>query len=328
MENVEWGLLVVNYLFLAGLSAGAFAISSFATYIGGPHFRRVARIGALIAPWPVAVGVSLLVLDLGRPFAFYDLFLALQYTSPMSIGSWLLTGFIFLSLAYAALWLPAPLDNLLRAPNRANLFHFARWTLLPQTAIRRGRAILAALGFPLSLGVGIYTGVLLGAIPSRPFWNTPMVAQLFLFSAMSSGTATVLLVIALLGTRHEHGYEEERRLLVSTDMVLIVLEIFMIVPFLLHHALSTWSSASSIELILGGEYTLWFWVGVILLGILLPLAIEGYELFPVILKEGAARYSLVLSATSAVLVLVGGFVLRFVFVYAGQASHFLPMVAR
>jgi len=63
-------------------------------------------------------------------------------------------------------------------------------------------------------------------------------------------------------------------------------------------------------------------------GILLPLAIEGYELFPVILKKGAARYSLLLSAISAVLVLVGGFILRFVFVYAGQASHFLPLVER
>jgi polysulfide reductase chain C len=81
-------------------------------------------------------------------------------------------------------------------------------------------------------------------------------------------------------------------------------------------------------LILDGEYTLWFWVGVILIGILLPLAIEGYELFPVIVKEGAARHSLVLSAASAVFVLVGGFILRFVFVYTGQASHFLPIMAR
>ncbi len=328
MEAIEWNLLIVNYLFLAGLSAGAFAISSFATYIGGPHFRRVARIGALIAPWPVAIGVGILVFDLGRPFAFYNLFLTVQFTSPMSIGTWLLTGFIFVTLAYAALWLPAPLDNLLRIPNRAHLKDFSRWTPLSQNTIRRWRAILAAIGFPLALGVGIYTGILLGAIPSRPFWNTPMVAQLFLFSAMSSGTATVLLVTALLGTRHEHGYEEERRLLVSTDMVFIVLEIFMLVPFLLHHALSTWSSASSIELILGGEYTLWFWIGVILLGIVLPLLIEAYELFPVILKEGAARYSLALSAVSAIFVLIGGFVLRFVFVYAGQASHFLPLVTR
>lgn len=328
MEQIEWNLLVVNYLFLAGLSAGAFAISSFATYIGGPHFRRVARIGALVAPWPVAIGVGLLVLDLGRPFAFYNLFLTVQFTSPMSIGSWLLTGFIFLSLAYAALWLPAPLDNLLRIPNRAHWRDFARWTPLAPQTIRRWRALLAALGFPIALGVGIYTGILVGAIPSRPFWNTPMVAQLFLFSAMSAGTATVLLITALLGARHEHGYEDERRLLISTDMVLIVLEIFMIIPFLLHHALSTQSSAASIELILGGEYTAWFWIGVIGLGILLPLAIEGYELFPVILKEGATRYSLALSAISAVLVLVGGFILRFVFVYAGQASHFLPLVER
>lgn len=329
MENLEWGILVVNYLFLAGVSAGAFAISSFATYLGGPAFRRVARIGALVAPWPVSIGVGLLVLDLGRPLAFWHLFATVQYTSPMSIGSWLLTGFILLSLVNAALWVPAPLNNLLRVPTHpANLFHFTRWAPLTPATIRRARAILAMLGFPLSLGVGIYTGILLGAIPSRPLWNTPMLAQLFLFSAMSSGTATVLLVTALVGARHESGMEEERRLLVSTDVVLIVLEIFMLVPFLLHHALSTWSSSSSIELILGGEYTLWFWVGVILLGILLPLAIEGYELFPVVLKEGAARYSLLLSAASGVLVLAGGFILRFVFVYAGQVSHFLPVVTR
>ena len=329
MENFEWGILVVNYLFLAGVSAGAFAISSFATYLGGPHFRRVARIGALIAPWPVSIGVGLLLLDLGRPLAFWRLFATVQFTSPMSIGSWLLTGFVLLSLAYAALWLPAPLDNLLRVPTRAaHLRHFTRWTPLTPALIRRARAILAMIGFPLSLGVGIYTGILLGAIPSRPLWNTPMLAQLFLFSAMSSGTAMVLIVTALLGAWNKNGFEEERRLLISTDVVLIVLEVFMLIPFLLHHALSTWSSASSIELIVGGEYTVWFWIGVVLLGILLPLAIEGYELFPVVLKEGAARYSLALSAASGVLVLVGGFVLRFVFVYAGQASHFLPLVNR
>jgi protein NrfD len=329
MEQYEWGILIVNYLFVAGLSAGAFAISSFATYLGGPHFRRVAQIGALIAPWPVMLGIGLLVLDLGRPLAFWRLFLTVQWTSPMSIGSWLLTSFILLSLVYAALWVPAPLSNLLRVPTRRqDLLHFTRWTPLSHQFVHRARALVAALGFPLSLGVGIYTGILLGAIPARPFWNTPMLAQLFLFSAMSTGTATVLIVTALIGARRRDELEAERKLLVSTDVVLIVLEIFMLIPFLLHHALSTWSSADSISLILGGEFTLPFWIGVIVLGILLPLAIEGYELFPVILKEGAARYSLALSASSGVFVLAGGFILRFVFVYAGQVSHFLPVIVR
>jgi formate-dependent nitrite reductase membrane component NrfD len=329
MEQIEWGLLVVNYLFLAGLSAGAFAISSFGSYIGGPHFRRVAQIGALVAPWPAAFGVSLLVLDLGRPLNFYRLFLTVEYTSPMSIGAWLLTVFVLLSLANAALWLPAPLDKLVRLPARlAEMPHFTLWRPLQQETIRRWRMILAAIGFPASLGIGIYTGILLGAVPARPFWNTPMLAQLFLFSAMSTGTALVLLITALLGVQKEGGYEEERRLLVSTDIVLIIMEVFMLIPFLLHHALSPWSSATSIQLILGGNFTPWFWIGTVLLGILLPLAIEGYELFPVILREGAVRYSLGLSATSSALVLVGGFVLRYVFVYAGQVSHFLPVVPR
>lgn len=329
VETVEWGLLVVNYLFLAGISAGAFAISSVGTFLGGPHFRRVARIGALVAPWPASIGVALLVVDLGRPLAFYYLFLTVQYTSPMSIGAWLLTVFVLISLVYAALWLPAPFDTLLRLPRRtADLLHFTRWQPLSQTTIRRGRRLMAAVGFPVAVGIGIYTGVLLGAVPARPFWNTPMLAQLFLFSAMSSGTAAVLLVTALLATRKEHGYEEERRLLISADMVLIILEVFMLIPFLLHHALSPWSSATSIQLILGGEYTQWFWIGVLALGIVLPLLIKGYELFPVILSEGAVRYSLVISAASSILVLMGGFILRYVFVYAGQASHFLPVVAR
>ncbi|PYX42598.1 MAG: nitrite reductase, partial [Acidobacteria bacterium] len=49
------------------------------------------------------------------------------------------------------------------------------------------RRRLAFAGMPISVGVGIYTGVLLGAVQSRPFWNTNLVAQLFLFSALSTG---------------------------------------------------------------------------------------------------------------------------------------------
>ena len=120
----------------------------------------------------------------------------------------------------------------------------------------------------------------------------------------------------------------ERHLLVSIDASLIVLEIFIVIPFFLHQALNTWSSAVSMELVMGGPFTLAFWGGVVLLGLLIPLAIEGYELFPLILKEGAVKYSRSLGMISAVLVLFGGFMLRYVFVYAGQVSHFLPVLAR
>ena len=70
------------------------------------------------------------------------------------------------------------------------------------------RNSLAIIGLPISVGVGIYTGVLLGAVQSRPFWNTNLVAQLFLFSGLSTGCAAL---IRGLAGRNESA--EELRLL-------------------------------------------------------------------------------------------------------------------
>lgn len=326
----EWGFLVIIYLYTAGVSAGMYAMSGLATYLGGGRYRRIARLGALLAPWPLMLGLFMLIFDLGRPLHFWRLFATIQFTSPMSIGSWLLTLFVVVSLIYLVFWLPLPFRNLVRVPaTTGDLLHPRRWRPMSRRLVRMGRGVLAAVGFPLSLGVGMYTGVLLGAIPARPFWNTPMVAQLFLFSALSTGVAFLLLVVALAGRLVDpEALSHERHLLVSVDAVLIVLEIFIIIPFFLHQTLNTWSSADSLQLVLGGPFTLAFWGGVILLGLLAPLAIEGYELFPLILKEGAIKYSRQLGIVSSLLVLMGGFLLRYVFVYAGQVSHFLPVLAR
>ena len=328
--DFHWNLLIVLYLFTAGVSAGAFFVSGLATYLGGARYKRISRIGALIAPWPLMFGLFMLIFDLTKPFQFWWLFLTVQWTSPMSIGTWLLTAFSMLSLVYFVLWIPRPWRDLLRAPQRrADIFHPRQWRPMTRQMIGISRRVIAAIGFPIGLGVGMYTGVLLGAIPARPLWNTPMVAQLFLFSAMSSGAATVLLIAAATPPKKDEDHLlHERHFLVSADAVLIVLEIFIIIPFFLHQTLNTWSSAESINLILGGPFTIPFWIGVVLMGLLIPLAIEGFELFPVVWKEAAVKYSRIWGGLSAIMVLVGGFLLRYVLVYAGQLSHFLPLLER
>lgn len=324
--HYHWNLLIAFYLFTAGISAGAFFVSGLATYLGGERYKRISRIGALLAPWPLILGLGALIFDLTKPFQFWWLFLTVEYTSPMSIGSWLLTGFSLISVVYFVLWIPRPWRDLLRLPHGlAELTQFSAWRPLNPVEINTARRVVAAIGAPLAIGVGMYTGVLLGAIPARPLWNTPMVAQLFLMSAMSSGAATILLVAALLRSHHLHV---ERHFLVSFDAMLIVLEIFMIIPFFLHQSLSTWSATDSLRLIMGGPFTFAFWGGVVLLGLLIPLAIEGFELFPVIWQEQAVKYSRLWGGLSAGLVLIGGFALRYVFVYAGQVSHFLPLYIR
>lgn len=180
---------------------------------------------------------------------------------------------------------------------------------------------------PVSLAVGIYTGVLLGAAPTRPFWNTPITAELFLFSAMSSGAA--LLIIGLW-TVQRRGWrplqDESMQLLAKIDVALIIVEFFLIVPFVLHQALGSRSQFEAVKLILGGAYTVPFWLFVVLLGLSLPLALEVVELSG--RHVGSRSMGRWLgrngALTASVLVLVGGFALRYVFVYAGQLARMLP----
>ncbi len=95
---VFWNWSVAVYLFVAGLSAGAYFISSLAYFLGEEKYRNITRIGAYIAPFPLLLGILCLIYDLERPFLFWKLLLTFQSHSVMSLGSWLLL--IFSSLSF------------------------------------------------------------------------------------------------------------------------------------------------------------------------------------------------------------------------------------
>jgi formate-dependent nitrite reductase membrane component NrfD len=319
MKTIEWGFLIIIYLFLGGLSAGLFFVSALATFLQrngeDTSYRRVALFGALMAPWPVMLGCLLLIFDLGRWYKFWKLFLHFRWASPMSIGSWLLVAFTLVALLYFYSWLTREQRDYMFSslPSRLGFLQNLN------RDISGSRRKIALLGTPISIGVGIYTGVLLGAVQSRPFWNTNLVAQLFLFSALSTGCAAVIL---LLAWNREAGDSRAFQLLYTLDICLLTLEFFIVVPYLVHGQLSVQAVRDSLAMILGGPFTVVFWAFFLGLGLLLPLGIESYEAAPTLLSGGTAHYSKWLAATTAVLVLGGGFLLRYVFVFAGQMSAF------
>src|SRR5438552_102829 len=310
MAKIEWGILIVNYLFLGGLSAGIFFVSALATYLqqrDEAAYARIARYGAMMAPWPVAIGSLLLIFDLGSWYRFYKLFVHFRWQSPMSIGSWLLVFFTLVALVNFWAWLPEERRGAfiayLKLPPHFN-YDLSSWCRL-----------LAAAGFPLSIGVAIYTGVLLGAVQSRPFWNTNLVAQLFLFSALSTGCA-----VLILGLAGQEKRAHELRLLYGLDICFMVLEFFIVLPYLIHGQLSVQAVQDSLKLILGGPFTILFWVFFLGLGLLTPLVIELKELVPVMVSNREFHYNRFVTAGAAVLILGGGFLLRYIFVFAGQIS--------
>jgi formate-dependent nitrite reductase membrane component NrfD len=169
----------------------------------------------------------------------------------------------------------------------------------------------------LSLGVAIYTGVLLGAVQARPFWNTNLVAQMFLFSGLSTGCAALILALSM--GRNRPG-PTQIRFLYTLDVCLILLELLIVTPYLLHGELSIAAVRNSLDLILGGPFTFLFWICFLAVGLLAPLTLEVWEMRPS--AHLVAHHNRRLGAAAAVLILAGGFFLRYIFVYAGQISRF------
>jgi formate-dependent nitrite reductase membrane component NrfD len=90
----------------------------------------------------------------------------------------------------------------------------------------------------------------------------------------------------------------------------------------IHGELSVKAVRDSLQLILGGPFTLVFWVFFMGMGLLIPLAVEIWEMLPVLRLKSALKHNKPLTAVIAILVLVGGYLLRYIFVYAGQMSSF------
>jgi len=341
MSHHEWGWMVVVYLFLGGLGAGSMVLSGVAHLTRRRRYEGVARAGALLAPVLVGAGSGLLVFDLGQPLRFWRLFATLNPVSPMSIGSWLLMLFSLVSAVYALLYLPPAWLEVAASRTKRGAAALRRLAAWNRAAVGSGpegngqlafhdsppavswlRSALALAGVPLGLGVGIYTGVLLGAIPARPFWNTPMVAQLFLFSALSTATALLLLVAPWMQRAAGSDRALERQALVRADLVFIFLELFIVIPFIIHGKLSVLSAKEALGMVMGGPYTTVFWGGVVALGILLPLTLELLDVTGA-LRRMPGTISRLVHVAAPVLILVGGYLLRWVFVHAGQETSFL-----
>ncbi|OGP68214.1 MAG: hypothetical protein A2170_14495 [Deltaproteobacteria bacterium RBG_13_53_10] len=324
MIHPIWGWIVAVDLFAAGLSAGAFIISATAYFLGREKYETITRIGAYIAPFPVLIGILALIYDLERPLLFWKLFLTFQPNSVMSLGAWLLLFFSIFSFAHLYLWLPERFDYLGLFPALKSNRLLSRFNGDNLTKIR---GLVAGFGIPISIGVGIYTGVLLGALTARPFWNNPMLPMLFLISAMMTGSAAICFVgcfiIGFRGMTREN-VNTNKFMIHSVDFTLMVFSIIAIFLFILGLYVSPRSSVAAVHVIMGGEFTLLFWILVVGVGVILPLCLEVYELIPhYIVHVELREHNPWISGIITTSVLVGGFSMRYVVIYAGQLAQII-----
>ncbi|HYF96377.1 MAG TPA: NrfD/PsrC family molybdoenzyme membrane anchor subunit [Symbiobacteriaceae bacterium] len=287
-HTVTWPVWIALYLYLAGVSGGAFAASTAASFLG-ERYRNVTRWGAYIAPWPVLIGTGLLIFDLGSPMKFYLLFLKVNPRSVMSMGAFILS--LFGAIAVAHFW------------HQLYTEKKVKFTLLPDSLVK----LIRFLGIPLAVGIGTYTGFLLNASIAVTLWNNGVLPLIFLASALSTGVAAVMVAVAL--SSKWNTVKDEVRNLAIVDAVLIGLELFALAAYLWSLHVGNLKQQAALDY-LNLHYGVWFWGGVITVGLLLPLFLKVFTK-----GESAAK-----AALNGTLVLFGGLVLRIVIVIAGQMA--------
>lgn len=299
-----WHAEVPIYLFLGGLVAGLMVLAGL--WRLGPERMSSRALSRLpwMAPLLLTVGMLFLWLDLENRWNAYRFYFTMQPTSPMSWGSWILVAVYPVSILMA--WIALPSESRAAivegAPVGASLLK-----RLDAWAIARARRV-ARLSVGFGAALGIYTGVLLGTMSARPLWNSAVLGPLFLVSGLSSAAALMLLY---------RVSDTERQAIGRLDMGLILAEVLLIALWLVALSSGGASSRAAAALLLGGPYTAAFWTLVVTMGLVTPVAAEWIE----------ARHGLHPGRIPAVLVLMGGFALRWIVVYAGQESAIVMQTA-
>jgi molybdopterin-containing oxidoreductase family membrane subunit len=205
-KPVFWGLYVANFIFAVGLSAGGIAVSALVHLLEKEEMKPVAIMAEVMATAFLMLAGLFIVMDLGQPTRLLYVFLYPHWTSPLLWDVVVISSYLL--LCSALLYFSARADLVRRRGNdprwrwAVRLFTLGRTSLSP-AALRWDRwclRTLAIISIPGAVALHSVTAWILGLVKGQPGWNTPILAPLFISSALVSGLAAVILAV-IVGRR-------------------------------------------------------------------------------------------------------------------------------
>ncbi|HEY2120293.1 MAG TPA: NrfD/PsrC family molybdoenzyme membrane anchor subunit [Candidatus Acidoferrum sp.] len=203
--ELQWSVLIVLYPFLTGLVAGAFILASLERVFRVDEVKPTYRLALLTALAFLIVAPLPLQLHLGHPERSFEMYLTPHRSSAMAMF-----GFVYLWYLLAVLlleiWLDYRRDIVLLAQSSRGwkrplyqLLTLGSQNISPG-ALRVDDIVgwtVTLIGIPSAFLLHGYVGFIFGSIKANPWWSTPLMPVVFLFSAMVSGIALVLLMYML-----------------------------------------------------------------------------------------------------------------------------------
>jgi len=285
LQSSHWPFLIDVYFFLGGLAGGAFVIATVANILNARRYRDVIRVGyylslAALIPCPL-----ILIVDLGVPSRFLNMLMRFNIESPMSMGAWALLGFSACAFVAALLTF---MEDIGRARDLSG-----------------PKLIVGVIGGAFGFFLAAYPGVLLGAT-ARPLWiEGHALGAVFLAVGASTGAAAMALILMVVGRAADQVASVRTMTVAALVIQLIALAVFVGSV----QSSGSVAATTALKLLTEGRFAALFWGGAIVVGSVLPLVLGVLDL---------RRRSFGLTAVTSLLVLVGGFLVKYVIMAAGQ----------
>ncbi|MDA8363378.1 MAG: polysulfide reductase NrfD [Gammaproteobacteria bacterium] len=286
-NQIVWGIPHVFAVFMIVSASGALNVASIASVFGRAMYKPLARLSGLLAISLLIGGLTVLVLDLGKPDRLIVAMTTYNFKSIFAWNIFLYTGFIVVVAVYL-------------------------WTMMERRMNKHTKSAgMFAFIWRLTLTTG--TGSIFGFLIAREAYDSALLAPMFIIMSFSFGLAIFILytmsVYALTG--RPLGDAILRRLKNLLGVFVAAVLYFVAVYHLTNLYMTAHHAFEKFILLDGGVYTGLFWIGQVLIGSIIPLVILFHPRV-----DGSSRRMIALAAA---LVLVGAFCQIYVIIIGGEA---------
>ncbi len=278
---VPWGLWVGGYIYLIGLSAGAFLLSTLVYVFRVKRLEPIGKLALFIALITLFGALLLVWVDLGHPLRAYRLVTHTQFSSMMGWMAWFYSAYFVVLLGELWFAMRADLAACADEPGiRGRVCRFLTFGRRDRSPASVGKdqrvlRVLGMIGVPVAIAFHGGVGALFGVVGARPFWAGGLTPIVFLVGALVSGGALLTFMTAIWGPgRGGAAHRDTVRFLGRIVLGLLALDLLLEWAAYSTGLISAVPAVTeSIRLVMFGPYWWAFWIIHVAIGVIVPLGL-------------------------------------------------------
>jgi predicted membrane protein len=321
--DLQWGILIVIYPFITGLVAGAFILASLERVFKVTILKATYQIALLTALSFLLVATMPLISHLSQPQRAYEIMITPHSSSAMAIFGFVYLWYLMVVLLLE-IWFDYRHSMVIWSQEKKGVMKWVYKVLTlgvsdisPKTLSwdRKLGYIITIVGIPSAFILHGYVGFIFGSIKANPWWSTPLMPIIFLFSAMVSGISLVLLIYMVISYIRKISID-----LTVLDSIGKYLFFVLILDFTIegldqiHRIYEANESFEILKLLVSGKLYLTLFISQGLIGTIIPLITLAFLQF----YKGKIRLRKTIYFIVGVLVLIGVYSMRWNVVIGGQ----------